>query len=90
MTAEAKDNEALVAFIHALGVTVLSLDDLPPAERTAANFITCLDGYLGVWRGMAGRDGPGVFRGVQVLRQHLDMVMDQASLARMPDGGATH
>ena len=87
MDNEASGTKALAGFIQALAVTVVSLDDLPQAQRTAGNFIRCLDGYLGELKRLAAGDGPGVVQDVQILRDNLDKAIGQARLAKMPDGG---
>ena len=74
-----RDNEGLVAFLQALALTILGIDDFPPRQRTADGFMRVLDGLLGEIPSMTEREGAGqIHESTQLLRRNLEVALQQA------------
>lgn len=82
-TGDARDNEALVAFLQALAVTIVGIDDLPSRKMSGSEFLTVLDEYIGEIPNMTEREGSAYIHGrVQLLRNNLEIALRQARNAK--------
>ncbi|MCY4142887.1 MAG: hypothetical protein OXG08_04235 [Gammaproteobacteria bacterium] len=84
---ESRDNEALVAFLQALALTIVKfMDEIPENQRTSENFLLCLDGLLDEILSMDEREGSQeIYKSVLVLRQNLDKAIMQVRRYRPSD-----
>ena len=79
-----RNYEALIKFHEALGVALLQLDRMPPANRTSGNFLKVLDELLSDIPNapyipkFPDMDGSEMFERVQVFRGDLDIALDRA------------
>ena len=90
MTESDRDNEALIVFMQGLAVTIVRIDELAPKDRTAENFLRCLDGHTNVLVGIAEQEGSDIGGAMKVFRQNLTTALRQAKLATMRPTGAGH
>lgn len=76
-----RDN-ALVAFLQALALTVDGIETLAPEDRRKENVLRVFDGYL--WE-IVKDEAPAVQEGCRELRQGLSVAFDQLRLYRQGD-----
>ena len=89
MSDESLGNEALIAFLKALSMSVVLLDKLKPKPVGADSFLLILDKFLEEVRDLPELGGPPVYERAMVLRQLLGENVEKArTLAEIlpPDG----
>ena len=90
MTESDRDNEALIVFLQGLAITIVRIDELAPKDRTAENFLRCLDGHTNVLVDMSEQEGSDIGDTMKVLRKNLTTALRQAKLGTMRPSGPGH
>ena len=73
------NHEALVAFLHALAVAVIDLDNPNSVLRDSGRFLQALDAFLDDIPNITERArADEIYRVVRVLRENFDIALEQA------------
>ena len=78
------NNKALVAFLQALALSVVAIDDLPNDAKTSHDFLQVFDGLLSdIQNQIELEEAEDIHIAAQVLRQNFETALNQARDAKV-------